>query len=211
MPDDSGKKVIVHRKRRVFDDFYDIDEVEVSFEGHSGKMLGPFRRLTFERGDSVAALVLKRNWRSNPTQAPKVLLVNQFKYPVYVHDDGWITETVAGMVDPGETREESIRRELREEIGYEVQELEFVASFYSSPGGSSERVFLFYCEVDDSCRVPGAGGGLAAEGEDIQMVEYELPEFFAKLAGGVFVDPKIIISGLWLQARLAARDRQSPP
>ena len=197
MSEPSAKKVIVHRKQRVFEDFFDIDEVDVSFEGRDGKLLGPFRRLSFERGDSVAALVLKRQ----PT--PKVLLVHQFKYPVYVHDDGWITETVAGMVDPGESREVAIRRELREELGYDVAEFEFIASFYPSPGGSSERVFLFYCEVTGADRAPGAGGGLAAEGEDITIVEYDLQEFFVKLAGGAFVDPKILIAGLWLQARLA--------
>lgn len=197
MSEPTAKKVIVHRKRRVFEDFFDIDEVDVSFEGRDGTLLGPFRRLSFERGDSVAALVVQRQ----PT--PKVLLVNQFKYPVYVHDDGWITETVAGMVDAGESREAAIRRELREELGYDVAEFEFIASFYPSPGGSSERVFLFYCEVTGADRVHGAGGGLAAEGEDITIVEYDLREFFVKLAGGAFVDPKILIAGLWLQARLA--------
>jgi ADP-ribose pyrophosphatase len=197
MPDKSGNKVIIHRKRRVFEDFFSIDEVEVSFEGTDGRMVGPLRRLSFERGDSVAALVLRRG------PSPRILLVNQFKYPVYVHDDGWITETVAGMIDPGESNEDALKRELLEELGCRVVQFEPVATFYPSAGGSSERVFLFYCEVSQSDTVPERAG-LASEGEDIRVVEYDVDDFFARLARGAFVDPKIIISGLWLKSRLSS-------
>jgi len=194
MTDESNKKVIIHRKRRVFEDFFSIDEVEVSFEGTDGRMIGPLRRLSFERGDSVAALVLRRG------PSPKILLVNQFKYPVHVHDDGWITETVAGMIDRGESTEQALKRELLEELGCRVEQFEPVATFYPSAGGSSERVFLFYCEVSQTDAVPQRGG-LASEGEDIRVVEYDADDFFAMLARGAFVDPKIIISGLWLRSR----------
>jgi len=196
MRDASGKKVVIHDKRRVFEDFFCIDEVSVSFEGRDGRLIGPMRRLSFERGDSVAALVLKRG------PEPKILLVEQFKYPAYVHDNGWIEETVAGMVDRGESVEEALRREIEEELGYRTSHHETVATFYPSPGGSSERVYLFYCEVSESDAVPGAGGGMTSEGEDIQIIEYGIDDFFEKLANGLFHDPKIIISGLWLKFRL---------
>lgn len=201
---EANKKVIIHRKRRVFDDFFAIDEAEISFQSKNGGMIGPLRRLSFERGDSVAALVLKKG------PSPKILLVNQFKYPVYAHDGGWITETMAGMVDPGESTEVALEREILEEIGYEVSTFEFIAKFYPSPGGSSERIFLFYCEVSDAELRPGKGGGLVEEGEDISLVEYELDDFFTRLSQGEFMDAKLIMAGWWLKARLAA-DAGKPP
>ena len=198
MAAESDRAVVIHRKRRVFEDFYSVDEVEVSFAGRDGRMVGPLRRLCFERGDSVAVLVLKRG------PPPRVVLVNQFKYPVYVHDDGWITETVAGMIDAGESREAALKRELLEELGYNAAVFEHVATFYPSPGGCSERVYLSYCEVAASDAVPGWGGGVASEGEDIRIVEYDLADFFEQLARGAFVDPKVIIAGLWLKHRFPA-------
>jgi hypothetical protein len=50
----------------------------------------------------------------------------------------------------------SLRRELLEEIGYEANLIEPIATFYVSPGGSSERIRLFYVEVSDP-REKGAG------------------------------------------------------
>ena len=133
--------VIVHEKRRVFDGFFKIDEATVSYRGADGSMIGPVRRLSLERGDSVAALVFHRDRRS-------VILANQFRYPTYEKGPGWLTELVAGMVDPGETPEQSMRREILEESGYEIERLQHISTFYVSPGGSSERIFLYYVEVN---------------------------------------------------------------
>lgn len=198
MTQEQPKKVVVHRKRRVFDDFFAIDEVEVSFEGRDGRMVGPLRRLSFERGDSVAALVLKAGPR------PTILLVRQFKYPVYEHDGGWITETPAGAIDRGESAEEAMRREMLEEVGYRAERLERIATFYPSAGGSSERVTLFYAEVSSADAVSGRGGGVASEAEVITTLEVDVEDFFEKLAAGEYIDPKIIIGGLWLKQRLAS-------
>src|SRR5262245_11630983 len=97
--------VVVHEKRRVFDGFFKIDEAVVSYRGADGSMIGPLRRLSLELGDSVAALVFQRDRRS-------IILADQFRYPTYGNGPGWLTELPAGMVDPGETPEESVRREV---------------------------------------------------------------------------------------------------
>ena len=60
-----------------------------------------------------------------------------------------------------------MQRELVEELGYECDRLVPISAFYVSPGGSSERVFLYYAEVDASDRA-GDGGGVPAEGEAIE-------------------------------------------
>jgi nudix-type nucleoside diphosphatase (YffH/AdpP family) len=193
------KKVVIHAERRVFDGVFKLSEAEVSFERFDGTMSRPVTRLCFERGDSVAALLYN-------TDSERVLLVEQFKYPTYEHGPGWIMETVSGIVESGETPESALRREVLEEVGYEIATLEPIATFYVSPGGSSERVFLHYAEVTEAGKV-GDGGGVGAEGEDIRTVELTLEELGRLLATGSIQDAKTLVGLQWLQRRLDPAER----
>jgi ADP-ribose pyrophosphatase len=188
------KKVVIHEKRRVFDGFFKIDEARVSFERFDGTMAGPVTRLSFERGDSVAALI-------HDTKARKVLFVNQFKYPTREKGTGWILETPAGMLNPGETPEAAIKREVLEEMGYAIEAVEPIATFYVSPGGSSERVILFYVEVS-STNKQSAGGGVESEQEDIETVEVPVDDLDRMVRDGSLADAKTLVGVLWLQKRL---------
>jgi nudix-type nucleoside diphosphatase (YffH/AdpP family) len=187
------RRVIVHDKRRVFDGFFKIDEALVSYEAIDGSMVGPVRRLSLERGDSVAAIVFHRD-------RGRVILASQFRYPTYEKGPGWMTEVLAGVVEPGEDPEQCVRREVREESGYDVDRLEHIATFYLSPGGSSERIGLYYAEVTESQRVDG-GGGVQSEGEDIRLVEFSLPELEAAIAAGDIADAKTLVGAAWLIRR----------
>ena len=173
----------------VFNDFFQIRQTKLRFLHFNGQISRPMRRLVFERGDSAAALLFNR-------ETQKILLVNQFRYPTYEKGPGWLYEVVAGMIDENEQPEESIRREIREEIGYEANELTHIATFYVSPGGTSERIILFYGEVSNAGRV-SAGGGLASE--DIQVVELALSELWEMLETGAIRDAKTLIAVQWLK------------
>ena len=188
------KKVVIHAERRVFDGIFKLTEAEVSFERFDGSMSRPVKRLCLERGDSVAALLYNRDSQS-------VLLVEQFKYPTLEHGPGWITETVSGIVEAGESPESAVRREVLEEAGYEIEALESIATVYVSPGGSSERVFLYYAEVTTADKV-AEGGGVKSEGEDIRTVALPLAELDAFLAVGSVQDAKTLVGLQWLQRRL---------
>lgn len=183
----------VQRRRRLLDDFFKVDEAQLRFERFDGSMSPPVRRLVFERGDSVAAVVVHR-------ESGSLLFTEQFRFPTLDKGPGWLLELVAGMVEPGATPEAAMAREIEEELGFRVARCEPIATFYVSPGGSSERILLYYAEVDDAARVSG-GGGLATENEDIRIVRLAEAEVKARLSAGGFADAKTIIGLQWLFAR----------
>ncbi|HEY2232757.1 MAG TPA: NUDIX hydrolase [Candidatus Angelobacter sp.] len=187
-------KVAILNRRRVFDRFFQIEEARIQFERFDGSMTEPLSRLCFERGDSVAAII--RNADSNT-----VVLANQFKYPSYAKGPGWITEVVAGMIAPNETAEDALKREILEETGYRITKYQHISTFYVSPGGSSERIVLYYVEVSNADRV-STGGGLRAEGEDIKLIEFGMPEIWNVMASGLIVDAKTLLSLFWLKEYL---------
>jgi nudix-type nucleoside diphosphatase (YffH/AdpP family) len=191
------RKVEIERKRRILDDFFKVEEAHLRYERFDGKMSPVVRRLNFERGDSVAAVIF-----SPGTQ--RLLLVNQFKYPAYDKGPGWITETIAGMIDKNETPEDAARREIEEEMGYRVTNLEHISTFYVSPGGSSERIVLYYAEVDATDKSE-AGGGVGSEDEDIVTVELTLAEALEQIRSGEIADAKTILGIFWFQNRSASK------
>jgi nudix-type nucleoside diphosphatase (YffH/AdpP family) len=184
------RKVVIHRQAPLIDDFFRVDEAYVSFERFDGTMSVPARRLCFERGDSVAAIVYNRD-----TQ--RVLLVEQFRYAAYTKGPGWITEVIAGIVGAGESPEAALRREMLEEIGFEAGELRPIGTFFLSPGGSSERVSLYFVEVCAAGRV-SQGGGEASEGEDTRVVEFTIGGLRDALTRGAFQDAKTLVGVMWL-------------
>jgi ADP-ribose pyrophosphatase len=103
------------------------------------------------------------------------------------------------MVDVGEPPEAALRREIEEELGYRPDRVEHIATFYVSPGGSSERIWLYYAEVSEAGRV-SAGGGLPGEHEDIRVLSLTAEEARAALAEDRLVDAKTIIGLQWLFA-----------
>jgi nudix-type nucleoside diphosphatase (YffH/AdpP family) len=191
---------VIARQRRLFDDFFKVDELLVAHQQHDGTMSSVQRRLVFERGDSVAVLLFNRDRRA-------VVLVEQFKAPALVarrrdhptSTDGWLLETLAGMIDAGETPETAAIRETLEETGYRIRKPEPVGRFFVSPGGTSERLFLYFAEVGDADRV-GKGGGI--DDEDIKVLEIGLEQVFEWLAQGLIEDPKLAIAAYWLQSRM---------
>jgi ADP-ribose pyrophosphatase len=179
----------------VLDDFFKVEEAHLRYELFNGEMSRTVRRFSLERGNSVAVLVYNLDTK-------KIILLNQFRYPTYKQGHGWLTEIVAGMIDEGETPEESARRELLEEAGLTISTFEHVCDFYSSPGGSSEIIYLYYAEVSGRFAVPVKTGGLAGHGEDILTIECTLEEVLELIGTGALIDAKSIAAIFWLENRL---------
>ena len=189
------KQVRIEQQKFVLDDFFKVEEAHLQYELHSGEMSQTVRRFSLERGNSAAVLVFNLD-----TQ--KIIVTDQFRYPTYKNGHGWLTEIVAGMIDEGETPEESVRRELLEEAGLTINTFEPICTFYPSPGGSSELIFLYYAEVSGKYSIYSKTGGLVGHGEDIVSTEIALDEALEKIRNGEIIDAKTIMSMYWLENRL---------
>jgi hypothetical protein len=74
-------------------------------------------------------------------------------------------------------------------VGLRLPTLEPVGAFWSMPGVSTERMHLFLAPYGEADRV-GAGGGLAAEHEEIEVVETPLAELARLADAGELTDMK---------------------
>jgi 8-oxo-dGTP pyrophosphatase MutT (NUDIX family) len=104
-------------------------------------------------------------------------------------------EIPAGKLDvDGESPLNTAKRELAEEIGKRAEEWKELLVFYTSPGFSDERVWLFLAEgiTDDD------GEAEAEENERIEIVPWPLDQLDDAIAG--CEDSKSLIALLWLKA-----------
>ncbi len=143
-------------------------------------------REVYDRGNGAAILLYNRQRRS-------VVLTRQFRLPAYLNGlaDGILVEAAAGLLDDMAPAER-IRMEAEEETGYRIERVEKVFEAYMSPGSVTEKLHFFVAEYEDSQRV-SAGGGVVAEGEDIQVLELPFDEALAMIARGDIVDGKTIM------------------
>jgi GDP-mannose pyrophosphatase NudK len=148
-------------------------------------------REVYDHGNAVAALLYNREKRT-------VLLTRQFRLPAYLNDgDGMLWEACAGMVEKGEEPEATMKREIREEMGYEITALQKIYEVYSSPGSLKELLILFVGEYNPDQKA-SEGGGLKEEGEDIEVVEMPLQEALKKTNSGEIKDAKTVLLIQWL-------------
>jgi nudix-type nucleoside diphosphatase (YffH/AdpP family) len=145
-------------------------------------------------GDAVAVLPYD-------AQARTALLVRLFRVPAWLLDgQEQLEEACAGMIDAGETPQQSVRREAMEELGLELGALELVARAWPSPGVSSERVWLFLAPYSPA-DLRGPGGGVASENEGITVVERSLAALATAAEAGGIADLKLLALLLALKAR----------
>lgn len=192
---------ILDRKQVFKQAIFRIEEATLRYMKYAGVMSEPIVRLNLDRGDSVAILM-------HNTDQDTVILTEQFKYPTYDpasgRGDGWIIEIPAGMVDESESPEDAVRREVTEETGYALDSIRHISTFYVSPGGTSERIILYYAAVTATDRTD-QGGGVASEGEDIRVLSVRVDEALRMIDDGRIADAKTIVALLWLQVNRPPR------
>lgn len=133
-----------------------------------------------------------------------VLLVRQFRLPVFLNGEtGEIVEVCAGLLD-GDPPDVCARREAEEELGYRIANLRQVASTFMTPGAVTERLTMFLAGYRGEDKI-NDGGGHAAEGEDIEVVEMPFTAAMAMLRGGAIIDAKTVMLLMFLERELTLR------
>ncbi len=111
-----------------------------------------------------------------------VLLESQFRKPV----ERELLEIPAGGIEEGESPEAAVKRELREEVGYLPKRVELLGGFYSSPGYSSEYLYLYLATDLVPERL------VAEDTEEIRLVRVPVAEIPALITQGKLCDAKSI-------------------
>jgi len=147
-------------------------------------------RETYDRGNGATVLLYDVTRRT-------VLLTRQFRFPVYVngHPDGMLVETAAGLLD-GDDPATAIRREAAEELGVTIAPLQHLFDIWMSPGSVTERIH-FYAAPYTPAQRTGPGGGLAEDGEDIEVLEVDVDRALEQVRDGAIADAKTIILLQW--------------
>lgn len=173
-----------------------VRNVQLQHDTYSGEKQLEIERDYVAKGEAVAVLVYEKDTDS-------ILFTKQFRFTTTNFGDGWLLEIPAGMLDEGETPEEGARRELAEELGYEVENLQHIFAFYLTPGYSSERIHLFYAEVTSADKKQ-VGGGKESEQEDILLVKKKVAALNPE-DNELFGDAKTIVGLQWF---LLSRNRR---
>lgn len=194
MPDSGpaadGDRFEVVDRRTCFQGYFRLDCVRVRFQLYRGGWSRVVDREVFERGHAACVLLYDQS-------LDRVVLVEQFRAAAIGAPRGpWLIETVAGIIEVGETPAEVIRREAMEEAGCEIGELERIGEILVSPGGTSERLVLYWGRVD-ATKVGGIHG-VADEDEDIRVITMTSDEAFAAVAEGRICTTNAVIPLQWL-------------
>jgi len=152
------------------------------------------QRETYDRGDGATLLPYD-------DERGTALLTRQFRYPAYAngHPDGLLFEAAAGLLDADDP-ETAVRREASEELGVHLGEVEHLFDLFMSPGSVTERVHFYAAPYTPAARTT-AGGGVAEEGEDIEVVELPLTEALAMCGDGRICDGKTVLLLQWAAQR----------
>ena len=192
--------VEVVEKTTPYDGYFKLDIYRLRHKLFEGGWSGEMTREIFERGHVVSVLPY------DPV-LDHVVLIEQFRpgaYAALASDwfDGdaspWLIECVAGIIEKGEDPVDVARRETLEETGCRLGKIIPACRYLSSPGGTSESVFVFCGQVDAS----SAGGihGLTDEHENIRVFSIPAEAAFQLLNDGRIINAMTVIALQWLAA-----------
>ena len=121
------------------------------------------------------------------TPEGQLLMVEQYRKPV----EQVLLELPAGKLESGEEPRVCARRELSEETGYQAGKLDYLFSFYTSPGFSNELLHLF--RADDLQEVEA----VPDQDELLKVVRLNKDEIIPLLQAGKIRDGKTITGLLY--------------
>jgi len=186
------------KKESLYQGFFQLNRYTFKNQLFEGGWSEVFQREIFERGHAAAALLFDR-------ENEMLVLVEQFRPGATETEvQPWLIEPVAGIIEPGETPEDVVRREALEEAGCQIKRLHKICEYLVSPGGTTERIWLYLGEVD--CQNLPELAGLDHEHEDILIHQIPVKQGFEMLNNGQFNNGMTLIAMQWLALNWAKID-----
>jgi nudix-type nucleoside diphosphatase (YffH/AdpP family) len=177
-------RIRVQNVRVLSDNHYTLKTTNLEWRRANGEWQTQHRE-TYDRGNGATLLPYNLAQRT-------VVLVRQFRYPAFVSGyDDLLIEAAAGLLD-NESPEVRIRAEAEEETGYRLGDIRKVFEAFMSPGSVTEKLHFFVAEYEPVMKI-GSGGGIAEEGEEIEVLELPIDLALAMIGDGRIADAKTIM------------------
>jgi len=173
------------RKELLSDNWYTLNKFTFEYQRPDG-VWEKQQREAYDRGNGAAILLFNKAKQT-------VVLTRQFRMPTYVNGnaDGMMIEVCAGLLD-GDNPEDCIRKEVEEETGYRISDVQRVYETYMSPGSVTEILYLFIGAYEARMKI-GEGGGAEHETENIEVLEYPFKTVLEMMQEGAIRDAKTIM------------------
>jgi nudix-type nucleoside diphosphatase (YffH/AdpP family) len=181
---DLKSRIAIKEVQTLADDWSVLKKTTLDFQRVDGSWQ-TLTRETYDRGNGAAILLYNRDRRT-------VILTKQFRYPAFVNGySELMIEVCAGLLDENDA-ETCIKLEAEEETGYRVTDVKKIWEVYMSPGSVTEKLYFFIGEYHDALKVSD-GGGLAEDGEDIDVIEIDISQSLSMIDSGKINDAKTIM------------------
>ncbi len=122
----------------------------------------------------------------------ELVLIRQFRYPT----GETLIEIPAGKLENGESPEDCVRREMMEETGYKIGDLELLSGIYSTPGFCDEVIYIFRGYNLEYIKEP-AGEDENGDEENLHTLLLTREEAMRMIKSGEIYDAKTVIALLW--------------
>lgn len=190
--------VCVERTERVYQGFFAIDQYRLNHARFNGQTMPSHTREVFERGRAVAVLLFD-------IHTDQMILIEQFRVGALEDERSpWLLEIVAGMAEAGECDERVAIREVKEETGLSIDRVHSMFNYWVSPGGTSERVHVFYAPFDSKVAQTDRYHGLQDEHEDIKLHLVSFNQAYAWAEQGIINNGLTLLALQWLKLHHAA-------
>ncbi len=178
-------KVTIEKTEILSDNWYTLKKVTFNIQKKDGTFEQQSRE-AYDRGNGAVILLYNKS-------SETVILTRQFRLPTYINGNasGMVIEACAGLLD-NDNPEDCIRRESEEETGYKISRIEKIFEAYMSPGSVTEILHFFIAEYSSEMKI-NDGGGLADEGENIEVLELSFDQALTMIDSGEIKDAKTIM------------------
>ena len=176
-------------KKIIHNGFFKMKEITIKYQKYDGKWSNEIKRELF--GGAQVSAVLPYD-----PDNKKIVLIQQFRPGTISRKSyNYLDEIVAGIIDKGETPEETAIRECFEETGCKAKNLRPIQGYFPAPGSSESFYHLFLGEVV----APNKEiiKGLESENEDILVKSYSFKEVKKKLENNEILNGLTLIALQW--------------